>query len=706
MVDGVSADGCEASRHKDSFTFGKIAANSSVVVFDVTATVSEEGMVDARGPGAAFILARFDQFTQGSSIMVRPDLDFEYPKRPVTGMIDTLVDDRLKFMHLAPSELADDEQFLRRVSIDLIGLLPSPEEYQAFMLDGLANKRERLIDRLLERPEVLDIWVMKWAELLQIRTNNGVSQKALRLYDRWLRDAVHTGTTIDKIVQMVLPASGGSLENPPNKPRIPQRELNVIERWIMTGLIDETQGFEKSVSEKPKASPPIGSIAEPSMKPSDKTNREIQPTASSPRVFTPLAAIPQPTAVRAMETHPSEPVVAVTCLHQVAILNTDFAEFGAQAIDVGDRDVSALRFSPDGKILLIAAGMIGESGTVLVLDWQAKQWLPSVGDEPDNIQSIDCNSDASQIAVGTTSRLVKMFDRGNQKELFVLRKHTDWVLSVAYSRDGILVASGDRFGGIHVWETDTGNEFATLRGHAGGITGLVWSPDGNELTSSSLDGTVRVWDMHTLQAKKQWVADERGVLSLAMDSKKGLLTSGRDGWVRKWMPEGTAPSWQTQLPDEAILICSSEALQGTLFGADASGGIYRLASSVSGSNEPTAKVQISLPINAQKRLFTASAPDAPKRILLKPIMSSEATEHVLDRTPVDSRESASDLGSSILHSDLEESRRALASVEQSLEQTYQTAERLEESVARLKQLILLQEARLKQLELKQKPNRK
>ena len=182
---------------------------------DAAASVSEDGMVEARGPGAAFILARFDQFTQGSSIMVRPDLDFAYPKLPVSGMIDTLVDDRLRFMHLAPSELADDEQFLRRASIDLVGLLPTTNEYLAFLQDKSSNKREQLIDRLLERPEVLDLWVMKWAELLQIRTNNGVSQKALRLYDRWLRDAVHSGTTIDKIVQMVLPASGGSLENPP-----------------------------------------------------------------------------------------------------------------------------------------------------------------------------------------------------------------------------------------------------------------------------------------------------------------------------------------------------------------------------------------------------------------------------------------------------------------------------------------------------------
>ncbi len=493
---------------------------------------------------------------------------------------------------------------------------------------------------------------------------------------------------------------------PPNKPRIPQRELNVIERWIVTGLIDETQGFEKSVSEIPKATPSTGAIAESSMTLLDKSSSAIQPTASPPRVFTPLAAIPQPTAVRAMASHPSEPVVAVAGLHQVAILNTDSAEFGAQAIDVGDRDVSALRFSPDGKILLIAAGMIGESGTVLVLDWQTKQWLPSVGDESDNIQVVDCNGDASQIAIGTTSRLVKMFDHSNPKELFVLRKHTDWVLSVAYSRDGILLASGDRFGGIHVWETDTGKEFAALRGHAGGITGLVWSPDGNELTSSSLDGTVRVWDMHTLQVKRQWLANDRGVLSLAMDTEKGLLTSGRDGWVRKWMPEGTAPSWQTQLADEAIIICSSDANQGILVAADAAGGIYRLSSSVSSANEPAEKVQISLPISAQKRLFTASVPDAPKRVSLMAIMRSEATERVLERKPVESRANSSDLGSSTLHSDLEESRRALASVEQSLEQTYQTAERLEESVARLKQLILLQEARLKQLELRQKPNRK
>ena len=71
-----------------------------------------------------------------------------------------------------------------------------------------------LVEVLLERDEFRDLWVMKWAELLQIRTTNGVSPKGIQLYDRWLRERVRAGATIDKIVQELIPASGGTFENP------------------------------------------------------------------------------------------------------------------------------------------------------------------------------------------------------------------------------------------------------------------------------------------------------------------------------------------------------------------------------------------------------------------------------------------------------------------------------------------------------------
>ena len=181
---------------------------------DSAAKVSDEGVVSATGPGSAFVMARFDQFTQGASIIVRPGTKFEFPDIPAHNFIDELVHANWRDMHLLPSDVCTDEVFLRRAYLDLIGLLPTVEERQAFLNDQGSNKRGRLIDALLQRDEFLDLWVMKWAETLQVRTNNGVSSKGLMLYDRWLRDRVRAGDSIDQIVKELIPATGGTFENP------------------------------------------------------------------------------------------------------------------------------------------------------------------------------------------------------------------------------------------------------------------------------------------------------------------------------------------------------------------------------------------------------------------------------------------------------------------------------------------------------------
>ncbi|VTT99637.1 Uncharacterized protein OS=Singulisphaera acidiphila (strain ATCC BAA-1392 / DSM 18658 / VKM B-2454 / MOB10) GN=Sinac_5682 PE=4 SV=1: PSCyt2: PSD1 [Gemmataceae bacterium] len=181
---------------------------------DAAATVAEDGVVTGTGPGEAFVLARFDEFTQGTAVIVRPGTPFADPKTPALNYIDTHVHAKLNKLHVVPSEVCDDETFLRRVYVDLIGLLPTPAERARFLADADAKKREKLVDALLEREEFRDIWVMKWAELLQIRTINGISPKGLQLYDKWLRDRVRSGATLDKIVRELLPAAGGTFENP------------------------------------------------------------------------------------------------------------------------------------------------------------------------------------------------------------------------------------------------------------------------------------------------------------------------------------------------------------------------------------------------------------------------------------------------------------------------------------------------------------
>jgi hypothetical protein len=181
---------------------------------DAAATVAEDGTITATGPGEAFVLARFDAFTEGTAVIVRPGTPFTPPQTPVFNYIDTHVHAKLNKMHIAPVEVCSDEVFVRRVSIDLIGLLPTPAEREKFLADADPKKREKLVDALLERPEFRDIWVMKWAEVLQIRTVNGLSPKGLQLYDKWLRDKVRSGATIDAIVRELLLAVGGTFENP------------------------------------------------------------------------------------------------------------------------------------------------------------------------------------------------------------------------------------------------------------------------------------------------------------------------------------------------------------------------------------------------------------------------------------------------------------------------------------------------------------
>jgi hypothetical protein len=181
---------------------------------DSTARVTEEGLIQATGPGEAFILARFDEFTQGVPVIVRPGTPFTAPKVPAFNYIDPLVQKKLDKLHIVASDVCTDEVFIRRVSLDLIGLVPTPAEREKFLASTDPKKREKLVDALLERNDFRDMWVMKWAELLQVRTANGISSKGLKLYDGWLREKIRGGATVDRVLEEVLPAIGGTFENP------------------------------------------------------------------------------------------------------------------------------------------------------------------------------------------------------------------------------------------------------------------------------------------------------------------------------------------------------------------------------------------------------------------------------------------------------------------------------------------------------------
>lgn len=182
---------------------------------DGAATVTAEGLVRPAQRGEAFILARFATLTSGSAAIIRPKGSrFVFPGVKPHNYIDDLVHKRLASLHIAPSELCSDEVFLRRLTIDLVGRLPEPDELASFLADKDPAKRDKAIDRLLASPAFDDMWVMRWSEILQIRTANGASPKGIGRYHEWLREQVRSGQPIDRIVREVLCTTGGTFEKP------------------------------------------------------------------------------------------------------------------------------------------------------------------------------------------------------------------------------------------------------------------------------------------------------------------------------------------------------------------------------------------------------------------------------------------------------------------------------------------------------------
>jgi len=147
----------------------------------------------------------------------RPPSPFEIGSTPpVRSQIDKLVFTRLKQLNIEPANLCSDAVFLRRVYLDVIGTLPSPQQARQFLADPNQNKRSVLIDRLLEREEFADYWAMKWGDLLRIKAEFPINlwPNAAQAYHRWVRCAIKANMPYDKFARELLTSSGSNFRVP------------------------------------------------------------------------------------------------------------------------------------------------------------------------------------------------------------------------------------------------------------------------------------------------------------------------------------------------------------------------------------------------------------------------------------------------------------------------------------------------------------
>ncbi|MBS0263619.1 MAG: DUF1549 domain-containing protein [Planctomycetes bacterium] len=175
-----------------------------------------DGLVQAGPvPGEAAVMARYMNFIAVCAVTIPLPGDVSpaaYAALPRQNAIDGLVWDKLQTLGMLPSPLASDTTFLRRAHLRIIGRLPTPEETRAFLADQTADKRDRLVERLLERPEYADFWANKWADLVRPNPYRA-GMKAVWTIDSWLRDAFRKNMPYDQFVRELLTATGSTWQN-------------------------------------------------------------------------------------------------------------------------------------------------------------------------------------------------------------------------------------------------------------------------------------------------------------------------------------------------------------------------------------------------------------------------------------------------------------------------------------------------------------
>lgn len=197
------------AQYSDGSTRDITAETQFASNLDPVAGVSEQGLVQCNGQtGEATVMARY----MGQVAVFRALVPHGTPLADIAGFtpqgyIDELVVAKWKKLGLHPSPICDDPTYLRRVTVDLCGRLPTPEEVRAFLADTSADKRTKAVDRLLATSDYPAFFAMRWGTILR-NSNLAGSTQAAYAFQNWIKDLIARNRPYDELVRGVIAAAG------------------------------------------------------------------------------------------------------------------------------------------------------------------------------------------------------------------------------------------------------------------------------------------------------------------------------------------------------------------------------------------------------------------------------------------------------------------------------------------------------------------
>jgi hypothetical protein len=178
------------------------------------AEVDSDGFVQFKSRGEVAIIAHYLNLVANIRLTHLVEVPgFVQAEVPQDNAIDRAVYNKLNRMRIRPSELSGDREFIRRAYLDVIGVLPTPEEVRTFLADPPSTRRDHVVDQLLARTEFVDFWALKFADIL--RSNGRLIQtKGAYVFHRWIRTCLERNVPMDQFVRELLTSNGSTYKNP------------------------------------------------------------------------------------------------------------------------------------------------------------------------------------------------------------------------------------------------------------------------------------------------------------------------------------------------------------------------------------------------------------------------------------------------------------------------------------------------------------
>ncbi|MBL8898742.1 MAG: DUF1549 domain-containing protein [Planctomycetes bacterium] len=219
LVRAVYADGSD----RDVTSLALLSSSN-----DAIARLEGDATVISGQRGSTYLMARFGTLATTARVLVLPSgAPPAAEPSASSNAIDREIQSTLQRLRWQSAPRCSDETFVRRIHLDLVNLLPTPEEVRAFVADADPEKRAKLIDRLLAREEFSRVWAMAWADVFRLESR-ALEEKGVHLAVRWLTDAIHAGRPFDEIARELLTASGSHFEVPAASYWVAEQDVKAV----------------------------------------------------------------------------------------------------------------------------------------------------------------------------------------------------------------------------------------------------------------------------------------------------------------------------------------------------------------------------------------------------------------------------------------------------------------------------------------------